>query len=150
MREAIHRRLFRLFLCALILMVVALSASAVERPFKLTGITQLTGNPFAPEGAGMVGAGTATHLGNWTNTGSFFLEPNLHGYGAIDLVAANGDHLNFTAEGNADPSFNVVATYSITGGTGRFAGASGTGDFVGHLNPQDFVITYTATGTIDY
>src|SRR5437868_14705616 len=119
MKEATRRGLLRLFLCALVLTVATLPAAAVERPFKLNGITQLIGNPFATGGAGMDGAGTATHLGNWTNTGSFFLEPNLHGYGAIDLVAANGDHLNFTAEGNADPSFNVVATYSITVVTGR-------------------------------
>ena len=98
----------------------------------------------------MDGAGTATHLGNWTNTGSFVLNPFTgQGHGTIDVVAANGDHLMFTAEGTADPLGNIVATYSIIGGTGRFAGASGAGDFLGHLNP-DFTITYIATGTIDY
>ena len=55
------------------------------------------------------------------------LEPTGNGTGTIDLIAANGDHLLFTAVGTADQTGNVVAIYTINGGTGRFAGACGSG-----------------------
>src|SRR4051812_38813700 len=117
MRLVTSMRLFRLSLCALVLAAAALSASAVERPFKLSGTTLLT--PTADGEFSMKGVGTASHVGNWTNTGTFFLYPDFHGTGEIDLVAANGDHLYFIADGVADPlTGKVVASYTVEGGTG--------------------------------
>ena len=151
MRQASFRGLTRMLLCVTVLSVLTSFASANSRPFKLSGITLLTpreGNTFSWN---MDGAGTGTHLGNWTNTGVFVLEPkNGQGTGVVDLVAANGDHLFFTSVGSADPYGQITAIYTITGGTGRFEDASGSGDFLGQLAPDISSITYTVNGTIDY
>jgi hypothetical protein len=77
------------------------------------------------------GSGVANHLGRYTL--SWEVEVNLEtitGTGTAHFVAANGDSLYAVGTGQATPThepdvFNVVENYTITGGTGRFAGASG-------------------------
>jgi hypothetical protein len=77
------------------------------------------------------GSGNATHLGQYML--SFEVEVNLEtiaGTGTAHFVAANGDSLYAVGTGQATPTdepdvFNVIENYTITGGTGRFAGASG-------------------------
>jgi hypothetical protein len=77
------------------------------------------------------GSGNATHLGRYTL--SWEVEVNLEtiaGTGTAHFVAANGDSLYAVGTGQAAPTnepdvFHVVENYTITGGTGRFAGASG-------------------------
>ena len=54
-----------------------------------------------------------------------------------------------TSDGNLDLSGVATATYYIVGGTGRFAGASGTGDFIAQPN-ADGTLSYTAHGVINY
>ena len=129
MKEATFKG-FRPLLCALVLTVLTLSAFATERPFKMKGTTLLALTSVDTNGVltfAMNGAGTGTHVGKWTNTGSFVLGPTGNGTGTIALIAANGDHLLFTAAGTADQTGNVVAIYTINGGTGRFAGVCGSG-----------------------
>jgi hypothetical protein len=51
--------------------------------------------------------------------------------GAITVVAANGDVIFATQTGQGDPTpdpdiFSIVEVSTITGGTGRFAGGTGT------------------------
>ncbi|MHC1766460.1 MAG: hypothetical protein AB9869_19520 [Verrucomicrobiia bacterium] len=78
-------------------------------------------------------AGNATHLGRFTVTWDWVVDlPNLSGVGTIVFTAANGDSL-FTfsddAQGYPTEAPNVLRftrTHIITGGTGRFAGASGS------------------------
>lgn len=141
-------------------LLLALSAalaspcSAVERPFNLQGTTALLGNPFDPAGAAMVdGHGIATELGAWTNTGTVFFDgssgPPFGASGFAQFTAANGDHLDAILVGTVDASFVVTATYSLVGGTGRFAGVSGQGGFLAHPN-LDGSFSYTANGTIDF
>ncbi len=126
---------------------------AQERPFKLQGTTAVIGNPFAPEGAVMVGNGTATHLGEWVNEGPIFFDgssgPPFAATAIAHFTAANGDQLDVLLTGTVDASLVATATYHFVGGTGRFAGASGYGDFLAVPNP-DGTLSYTATGTIDY
>jgi hypothetical protein len=68
------------------------------------------------------------------------------------LTAANGDTINLTASGTVcmAPSGTVVATatYTITGGTGRFSTATGSGTT---RTDSDFSsgIPGTFTGTVD-
>lgn len=78
------------------------------------------------------GAGYSTQLGKFTV--SYSVEVNVvtsAGSGAIaEFIAANGDRLFAEGNGQATPTdisgvFNVIENYTITGGTGRFAGASG-------------------------
>ena len=78
------------------------------------------------------GSGHATHLGRFTYsyTVVIFLNPDNSGTGTLyyDFVAANGDHLYSVGQGYGVPvgDFNhVVEHHTITGGTGRFAGATG-------------------------
>ncbi len=78
------------------------------------------------------GSGQATHLGRFTVTWEFtvnLLEGS--GVGSAHFIAANGDSLFTTSLGQGDPTDTpninrVVEQHTITGGTGRFAGATGS------------------------
>jgi hypothetical protein len=81
------------------------------------------------------GSGNATLLGKFTVHYDGVVHNDAAGVGtatlAAHLVAANGD--SFFADGSgvgrptATPGINkIVEVYTITGGTGRFAGASGS------------------------
>ena len=75
--------------------------------------------------------GQATHLGRFTMDFSHRVNlATLIGIGKAVFTAANGDTLMTDAEGRATPAgsptaFTVVEIHTVTGGTGRFAGASG-------------------------
>jgi hypothetical protein len=77
------------------------------------------------------GAGKASHLGRFTD--SFMGVPNpinpSAGITYYHFVAANGDSFFSSGPGvgtDVGPNMgHVVETHTITGGTGRFAGASG-------------------------
>lgn len=78
------------------------------------------------------GSGQATQLGQFTV--SYEVDVNLEtvaGTGSAQFVAANGDSIFAAGTGQATETgtpgvFNIVEEYTITGGTGRFAGASGS------------------------
>ena len=77
-------------------------------------------------------AGTATHLGRFTMTYNSEVDlTNLAGSGSAELTAANGDRILTDVVGEAAPTedpnvLSIVEIHVITGGTGRFAGASGS------------------------
>ena len=83
-------------LCAAVLIAFAIPCAAVERPFKLQGTTVVLGNPFDPAGAQMQGNGTATHLGDWANSGVIFFDassgPPFPVIVVVHFSAANGMH----------------------------------------------------------
>ena len=140
-------------LCAAVLIAFAIPCAAVERPFKLEGTTVVLGNPFDPAGAQMQGNGTATHLGDWANSGVIFFDassgPPFPVIVVVHFSAANGDQLDAILVGHIDLSGVATGTYYITGGGGRFTGASGKGVFSAHTNP-DGTLSYNADGTINY
>jgi hypothetical protein len=78
------------------------------------------------------GSGNATHLGRYSvqyNVSVDLLSGG--GPASIQLVAANGDAIFATGSGQGTPTPDpevamIVEMYTITGGTGRFAGASGS------------------------
>jgi hypothetical protein len=80
-------------------------------------------------------SGTAAGLGNVT--GSFtvtidFTHPIARGFVLVSktgsLVAANGDMINLAMVGTFnETTFDVHYVFIVTGGTGRFAGATGNG-----------------------
>jgi len=78
------------------------------------------------------GTGTATHLGRFTVTYEWDAELGVVPSGSAEFIAANGDRLDtemisISDTETADPLVHVlVETYTITGGTGRFAEATGT------------------------
>jgi len=128
------------FVLALTLLPLASPAAAkTQIPFKATLQAHENGifNPGPPVTIAVTaqGSGNATHLGlfSYSYTVLIYLNPDFSGIGTTyyDFVAANGDHLYSTGQGVGTPAPGLVLTnhvveqHIITGGTGRFAGASG-------------------------
>jgi hypothetical protein len=100
------------------------------------------------------GSGNATQLGLYTISfqGQVFI-PTLAGSTTATLVAANGDSLFADGLGQGTPTENpnvvsIVETYTITGGTGRFAGATGSFTVKRLIDRATGVSTGTISGTI--
>lgn len=79
----------------------------------------------------LTGTGEATHLGRFTLLSEFTVipPPVSTASGTATWTAADGDEIFTTLAGQAVITFPIAAigeTHTITGGTGRFAGASGT------------------------
>ena len=153
-------------LFAVVFALTALAAApgaAEERPFKasLTGNAHLspTDDPFVLRND-ETGKGTATHLGAFTwadvEYADFAAIPGgVAVVASFAMTAANGDQLygTFTSVGDFDEEGNLVihGSYRFTGGTGRFADATGSGDIdaIAYLSPG-LPFEGTFTGTIDY
>ena len=146
-----------------------LAARATEVPFKgrLEGDFTFEPEP-APSTFAVVAftsvAGQATHLGGFSieaphRVNLATLPPEATG--TFRLTAANGDTLTATFTGLGTPTatpgvFSIVETATITGGTGRFAGA--TGSFVVERSVDlntlfttgsfDGVITYSGSSAL--
>jgi hypothetical protein len=76
-------------------------------------------------------SGTASHLGRFTAEMDLTVTPDLSGaFGTIELVAANGDTLFGDVEGVATfmppATLLIEESITITGGTGRFEGVTGS------------------------
>jgi hypothetical protein len=77
-------------------------------------------------------AGQASQIGQFTMVISATVDPVARtGFGTLTFVAANGDTLTATTTGVSTPTstpgvLHIVEQATITGGTGRFAGASGS------------------------
>jgi hypothetical protein len=80
--------------------------------------------------------------------------PTRHSMGAATFTAANGDTLTATVEGQATPAspgvLSIVEVYSITGGTGRFADATGSFTLHSTANQATGVSSGTFSGAIDH
>ena len=136
-----------LFAAALVCLISTVAANAqqtVERPFKMTGHSQVVitftqscypGSQYFPMGCPYAGRGegVASHLGKITTTyiGIFPI-------GAAVIIAANGDQLLFAVN-------NYTGSMEINGGTGRFEGA--TGAAIGTLTPAGDPVVDPALGT---
>jgi plastocyanin len=83
------------------------------------------------------GQGSATGLGNATETGSFLVSTAApKGSGSLTLTAADGDKVYARVSGTFTYSsltgvVTISASYSVTGGTGGCAGAIGSGTITG-------------------
>jgi hypothetical protein len=113
-------------------------AAGEQVPFKgsFEGVVTVTVTPGSPPiaSANVNATGVATHLGQFTlaipHTVIFTPTFPRHSSGFYNFVAANGDTLSASFTGLVNPipgGFATVESANITGGTGRFAGA--TGDF---------------------
>jgi hypothetical protein len=106
-------------------------------PFKGQGSFTGTSETVDPNTGNLiitgVVAGNLSHLGRTTGTATqITFAPDYVSFTIeVTFVAANGDELFATFEGNfVDSNFDSEGTFSITGGTGRFDGASGGGTFL--------------------
>jgi len=136
-----------LFAAALVCLIPAVAANAqqrVERPFTMSGHSQVVitftqscypGSQYFPMGCPYAGRGegVASHLGRITTT-----DIGIFPIGAAEIVAANGDLLLFSVN-------NATGLMEISGGTGRFEGATGVA--IGTLTPAGDPIVDPVAGT---
>jgi hypothetical protein len=151
-----HRLFVGLVAFAVSLASVAVSAVAAETPFKGTVDAVETGQVVFPTASvTRNGGGTATYLGRYTEHITMQINiPTSHGIGAATFTAANGDTLTATVDGQATPTspgvLSIVEVYTVTGGTGRFADATGTFRLASTLNQATGVSSGTFSGAIDH
>ena len=134
----------------------AVSAVAAETPFKGTlNAVETSHLVFPIASVDREGTGTATHLGKYTE--HVTLQVNVltgSSTGASTFTAANGDTLTASITGQSTPTspgvLSIVEVYTITGGTGRFAGATGTITLESTLNLTTEDSSGTFNGVIDY
>ena len=104
----------------------------------------------------VVNFGNSNQLGAFTGTAEFYPNfcedpPNITYTGTFDWFAANGDEIYGTFEGYLCPTetpgvYDNHETAEVTGGTGRFANATGHFELGGQLdfttNPPSFVLPW--------
>ena len=99
------------------------------------------------------GSGIASHLGRYTAVAEFTVNfATGAGGGSITFTAANGDRLVATETGQATDAngiADITETATITGGTGRFAGATGVLTIRRRLELATGVSRGRVEGTID-
>jgi hypothetical protein len=158
------RSVLRLPSLALLFIAVLLSSfvshpvrAQSEQPFNANFITRFTG---VVEGnflhVTVSGRGQATYAGDTRAfTDSQFVSLIDGSITATyTLTATNGDTLtlNFVGQGtNVDGGATFSGSYTIVGGTGRFAGATGSGFLVGgalFLTATDGIGAFAIAGTI--
>jgi hypothetical protein len=142
------------FLATLVLAGPAAAQHQVPFEGSLEGSVTLT--PLSPTSASadLEATGNATHLGRFTvsGTGVVDFEANL-GVTSYTFTAADGDTLTAIATGYAVPTGTpdavyVIETTTITGGTGRFAGATGSFTMVRYFNFDTSETNGTIEGTV--
>jgi hypothetical protein len=141
---------------AISLAIGAASAVAAETPFKGTVSAVETGTVVFPTRfLDREGTGTATYLGRYTVHVTMVINlPTLSSTGAATFTAANGDTLLATVAGQATrtgpTTLSIVEVYTITGGTGRFADATGSFTLESTLEQTTGVSSGTFSGAIDH
>jgi len=124
-----------LALAVLVVLGLAASAAAGEPvPFKGSLEGDVTVTPLTPPfvAVDVEATGEATHLGNFTlDIPHVVNRATRTAVGSYEFTAANGDTLTADFTGTATPTATpgmlyIEETATITGGTGRFAGATGS------------------------
>jgi hypothetical protein len=150
----------------------AVAASLMERPLKEDLSGYATGIVYAEDFAvgdtfgercsqpsqwisTSAGTGTISHLGrvSWRTEHCFQLFRGTFGaFGDAVLVvtSVNGDQLYGTYDGVMTGETTFVEEMIITGGTGRFAGASGVVTEAGWFDPGTGYMEITGDGWISY
>jgi hypothetical protein len=142
----------------------AITANASETlPFRLGDEGTITFT--SPSTAITAGTGHATHLGRITSEGNLTIVgeascvDNEVGF-SVEMqdtfTAANGDILTTAITMQLCPIapgiYHGVGTYIVTGGTGRFANATGSGVFdgTGNFNTGTIICALNGTISIDH
>lgn len=107
-----------------------------DRPFK--GALVTTATAFSNPAPGVIQidgviSGQATIAGKLTGSFTYYVYPDFSFTGTLTKVAANGDEIHETFVGYFDSATTSVGEFTVVGGTGRFAGASGGGTFSGSV-----------------
>lgn len=160
------RTLLAILAAAAAVMITAspVATAATTRPFKseITAQASFAETPV-PGVLTLMGSGVghASHLGNvtvsTTETLDFVTSPGslVIRDGTMVMVAANGDELRWAYEGSGSmPDAQGVSAFSgtflVTGGTGKFADATGSGTFDGTGSTLTGVAIVSYLGRIAY
>lgn len=163
-RPAVAGLLTRLLLACLAVFFSATAPAVAgdQVPFEGTLLGEIPADPGPPvPGTGgcvfnflVPNHGTATHLGHFAGI-SNLTSNNCDGSnsGTFNWVAANGDSISGHFFGYLVPTatpgvFDNVGTTIVTGGTGRFAGASGIFTSRGQANFNTATFEFPFQGTI--
>ena len=147
-----------------IILLATVSVMAIERPFALnakgvaTFTTDGSGNPVS---ANVSSSGTATHLGSTTTVGTITFSPDPANPGRLltngtgTMTAANGDTVQLELNGGLEltpgsPTATDKFSVNFVGGTGRFAGAHGTGTGIVVVNLLTGAFEITIVGDINF
>jgi hypothetical protein len=153
--------LFELALCLTLASGFAPAEEKITLPFqgRVTATWDNVFNALFSPPAHFTGGGPVTHMGDTIQSGILTLSfPDQNGfapgYGSVTIVAANGDSVSFDFQGILNASTGEgVGAFTFTGGTGRFAGATGQGTFDALIDlsvPTAQAMTVTLTGEISY
>lgn len=97
----------------------------------------------------LAGTGIASHLGQYTLVATLVVDlATASSSGVMTFTAANGDSFTATETGQAvfmDGFVQITEIATLTGGDGRFSGATGTLTIVRRENPN----TGASSGTVD-
>jgi hypothetical protein len=132
----------------------ALTAAADDQPVPFKGHFDEAVTSATPEADGThvttAGQGEATHLGRFTSNDHAVIHADGTIQAAGVLTAANGDQLFWSYVLSFTSANTVAGTFTLTGGTGRFVDASGTGQFDGVIAPDGIHASVTFDGTIQF
>ena len=132
-------------------------ATSAEVPFRAEAEGHIA--PTSETTTAWSGTGLATHLGTVAGAGSIAITggdescpgglANVH---TATLTAADGATLTLTSSDVACPvsahEFQGSGHWTVTGGTGRFAGVTGSGLVFGHANFATGAFTVRWTGSL--
>jgi hypothetical protein len=133
------------------------AAAGEQVPFKGTLDGDVVVTPITPPlivAVDVTGGGQANQLGKFTVDIPHIVDRGTRiGEGAYVFTAANGDMLTAEFVGHSAPTatpgvLEIVEVATITGGTGRFAGATGTFTVVRYYDTVAGTTTGTFEGTI--
>jgi hypothetical protein len=132
-KRNMKQNLIYLQMTALFLAAALPSAVAAEMPFRGSfQAVETHAVQFPTLTVVGSGAGNATQLGKFTMTyGALVNLVTRVGIGSFEFIAANGDRVFTDSLGQSTPTatpnlVSIVEILTITGGTGRFVGATGT------------------------
>jgi len=126
-----------------------------EVPFKgtLQGKDVDTGFTDTTVTVATSGTGIGSHVGQFTFTQEVTVNiTNGTDSGSAHFIAANGDGLDTTIAGSGHPTapnvFSITDVHTITGGSGRFAGAQGRFTVDSQASGVTFLTSGSFEGTI--
>jgi hypothetical protein len=156
----ILRRIMCLALSLIAMAALALKGQAAQVdkqvPFRAAFTTEFDSEVNFPVAEiTVIGEGKGTHLGNATavTTNQIVNLQTGDSTATYTITAANGDTvvLEMQFQSTLPPSVTFEGTYTVTEGTGRFAGATGSGMLIGSAvftGPNNGVGSFTVAGTI--